>query len=147
VSLSRENIPEFAARFNKIAKRELTADDLIPEIRVDLEVPLDEVNDELEAMLRHFEPYGMGNPSPVLVSRSVRLGGAPRAIGRDGLKILLEGAILSLDAIGWGMADRIPDLPAGSVVDIAFRLERDEYQGVTRLQARIADIRIAGESE
>jgi single-stranded-DNA-specific exonuclease len=147
VSLRRDNIPEFAARFNEIARRQLTPADLVPEIRVDLEVPLDEVNDELEAMLRHFEPYGMGNPSPVLVSRSVRLTGAPRAIGRDGVKILLEGEIVSLDAIGWGMADRIPNLAAGAMVDIAFRLERDEYQGVTRLQARIADIRPAGDAE
>lgn len=147
VSLPRENIPAFAERFNRVAKRELSADDLIPEIRVDLEVPLNTVNDELEAMLRHFEPYGMGNPSPVLVSRAVRLAGAPRAIGRDGLKILLEEGVGSLDAIGWGMADRIPELPAGALVDVAFRLERDEYQGVTRLQARIADIRPAGEGE
>ena len=45
------------------------------------------------------------------------------------------------------MAGRIPELPAGGVVDIAFRLERDEYQGVSRLQARIADIRATGLAE
>lgn len=147
VTLPRENIAAFAERFNEIAKRELSPEDLIPEIRVDLELPLAEVNEELEAMLRHFEPYGMGNPSPVLVSRSVRVSGTPRAIGRDGVKATLEAGASTLDAIGWGMADRIPDLSAGAVVDIAYRLERDEYQGVSRLQARIADIRAANESE
>jgi single-stranded-DNA-specific exonuclease len=147
VTIATESIPEFTERFNAIARRELTPEDLVPEIRVDLEVPLDEVNEELEAMLRHFEPYGMGNPSPVLVARSVRVSGAPRAIGRDGLKAILEAGAATIDAIGWGMADRLPGLPAGSLVDIAFRLERDEYQGISRLQARIADIRAAGETE
>ncbi|MDQ6719116.1 MAG: single-stranded-DNA-specific exonuclease RecJ [Gemmatimonadota bacterium] len=147
VTIRRENIAEFARRFNDVARRELTPEDLVPEIRVDLEVPVEDVNDELEAMLRHFEPYGMGNPSPVLVSRSVRLSGAPRAIGRDGLKAAIDAGPRTLDAIGWGMADRIPHLPAGSIVDIAFRLERDEYKGVSRLQARIADIRVAGALE
>ena len=144
ITIPRANIEAFRHRFNEVAKKHLTPDDLIPEIRIDLEVPLDQVNDELEAMLRHFEPYGMGNPSPVLVSRSVTLSGAPKAIGRDGFKTIIEAGAGSLDAIGWGMADRIPHLPAGAVVDIAFRLERDEYQGVSRLQARIADIRAAG---
>ncbi len=145
VTIPRANIDAFRHRFNEVAKRRLTPDDLVPEIRIDLEVPLEQVNDELEAMLRHFEPYGMGNPSPVLVARSVTLSGAPRAIGRDGLKTILQAGAGSLDAIGWGMADRIPHLPLGAVVDIAFRLERDEYQGVSRLQARIADIRAAAD--
>jgi len=141
VTIERSKIPRFAERFNEVAKSELTADDLVPEIRVDLEFPISEINEELEAMLRHFEPFGMGNPSPVLVARGVKLSGGPRAIGRDGLKLILDSGAGSLDAVGWGMADRIPDLPAGSVVDIAFRLERDEYRGESRLQARIADIR------
>ncbi len=145
VTIPRANIDAFRHRFNEVAKRRLTPDDLVPEIRIDLEVPLEQVNEELEAMLRHFEPYGMGNPSPVLVARSVTLSGVPRAIGRDGMKTILQAGAGSLDAIGWGMADRIPHLPPGAVVDIAFRLERDEYQGVSRLQARIADIRTAAD--
>jgi single-stranded-DNA-specific exonuclease len=72
----------------------------------------------------------------------VKLPAGPRSIGRDGLKLTLDSGAGSLDAVGWGMADRIPDLPAGSIVDIAFRLERDEYRGESRLQARIADIRL-----
>jgi single-stranded-DNA-specific exonuclease len=120
----------------------LRPEDLIPEIRVDLEMPIEEINENLEAMLRHFEPFGMGNPTPVLVARGVRLAGAPRAIGRDGIKLILDSLTGSLDAIGWGMAGRLPDLTSGTVVDIAFRIERDEYRGESRLQARIADIRV-----
>jgi hypothetical protein len=39
------------------------------------------------------------------------------------------------------MGDRAASLAAGGAVDVAFRLERDEYQGASRLQAKIADIR------
>jgi single-stranded-DNA-specific exonuclease len=49
--------------------------------------------------------------------------------------------------MGWGLAHRVGEFQAGSKVDIAFRLERDEYRGESWLQARIADIRpSAGES-
>jgi single-stranded-DNA-specific exonuclease len=76
------------------------------------------------------------------VTRGIRLSGSPRAIGRDGIKLILDSLTGSLDAVGWGMAGLLPELSPGTVVDIAFRLERDEYRGESRLQARIADIRV-----
>ena len=37
-----------------------------------------------------------------------------------------------------------PDLPVGVPFDIAYRVERDTYQGESRLQLRLADIRLPG---
>jgi single-stranded-DNA-specific exonuclease len=91
-------------------------------------------------MLRHFEPFGIGNPTPVLVARGVSLAAPPRVIGQDGLKLRLDTGAGELEAIGWGMADRAGEFDVANRVDIAFRLERDEYRGESRLQARIADI-------
>jgi len=45
-----------------------------------------------------------------------------------------------LEAIGWGFAPRIAEFDPAIPLDVAFRLERDEYRGLNRLQARIADI-------
>jgi len=44
------------------------------------------------------------------------------------------------DALGPG-AHRIGELLVGSTVDVAFRLERDAWNGESRLQARLADFR------
>jgi single-stranded-DNA-specific exonuclease len=79
----------------------------------------------------------------VLVARGVRVVAAPKTVGKDGLRVRLQQGGVELSALGWGMAHRAPDLTAGAVVDVAFRLERDEYQGDSRLQARLADIRTA----
>jgi len=95
-------------------------------------------------MLRHFEPFGVGNPSPVFVSRGARVATSPRVVGSDGLKLRLGGVPHDRDALGWGMGDLAPEFSPGSIVDIAYRLERDTYQGESRLQLRIADIRHAG---
>jgi single-stranded-DNA-specific exonuclease len=46
----------------------------------------------------------------------------------------------NLEAIGWGLAHRAPALLAGMSVDVAFRLERDEFRGQSRLQAKLADV-------
>jgi single-stranded-DNA-specific exonuclease len=139
VTIARDRVEAFAERFNAVARAALTADDLVPELRVDLELPFDAATEQLEALLRHMEPCGAGNPAPVLASRGVTLAGPPRAIGKDGLKLALQGSGHTLTAIGWGMADRKGELDVGRHIDVAFRLERDEWNGASRLQARLAD--------
>ncbi|MEO6877269.1 MAG: DHHA1 domain-containing protein, partial [Gemmatimonadaceae bacterium] len=141
VTIAADQVPAFAARFNEIALAQLTEADLVPELRVDLEVPFDEIDDELETMIRYMEPCGMGNPSPLLVSRGVTVAAPPRIVGKDGLKLLLTSNGRELTALGWGMGPRAKEVSVGATIDVAFRLERDEYQGVSRLQARLADFR------
>ncbi|MGI8509350.1 MAG: single-stranded-DNA-specific exonuclease RecJ [Gemmatimonadaceae bacterium] len=141
VTVSADRMDAFATRFNDVARDRLTRDDLFPELRVDIELELDHATLELETVLRHFEPFGIGNPAPVFAARNVTAAAAPRTVGRDGLKLRLVGASgAQVDAIGWGMADMAPRIRPGIPLDVAFRLERDEYQGESRLQAKLADI-------
>ncbi|HEX3865537.1 MAG TPA: single-stranded-DNA-specific exonuclease RecJ [Gemmatimonadaceae bacterium] len=141
ISISADRVAEFAARFNAVAAQQLTPDDLVPELRVDLEITLDQVNEQLEAMLRHMEPCGLGNPSPLFVARGVTVASPPRTIGKDGLKVVLKGNGCQIVALGWSMAPRIAELEAGATIDVAFRLERDDWNGQPSLQARLADFR------
>ncbi|MDB4907190.1 MAG: hypothetical protein JWO05_1974 [Gemmatimonadetes bacterium] len=144
VTVAREQLPAFAQRFNEVALAKLTPSDLVPELRVDLEVDLEEVTEDLEAMLRHLEPCGLGNPSPVLMARNVMLHAPPKAVGKDGLRLAFhresQGPLM---ALAWGMAPRARELTVDRHYDIAFRLERDEWNGQSRLQARLADFRPA----
>lgn len=142
VTLSRDRVPEFAHHFNETARASLTPDDLVPELRIDLEVTLGELTTRLEELLRHMEPCGIGNPAPVLAARGLHLVSSPRVVGNDHLKILVANdAGEQLVALGWGMGNRAAELEAGQPLEIAFRLESDEWNGETRLQARLADFR------
>jgi single-stranded-DNA-specific exonuclease len=140
VTLDAARIPAFAERFNEVARERLTAEDLVPEVRVDLELPIDDATDDLELLLRHFEPFGVGNAAPVLVSRNVQVAGAPRLVGGDGLRLKLRRAAGELDALGWGLAPRAASLDLRLPVDVAYRLVRDEYRGERRLQASLVDV-------
>ncbi|HEY0242275.1 MAG TPA: single-stranded-DNA-specific exonuclease RecJ [Gemmatimonadaceae bacterium] len=140
ITIHRDNVAAFAKRFNEVAATMLRPEDLIPEIQIDLEVAIDRVDDRLERLLKHFEPFGVGNPTPVLVAKGVSLAASPKLVGRDGMRLRLSTGSGEIEAIGWGLAHRIAEFDTATPVDIAFRLERDEYRGVSRLQARIADI-------
>lgn len=137
-----DQVPALQERFDEAATEALSDDDLCPELRIDLEVPLESASDSMERLLRHFEPCGVGNPAPVLASRGVRLVGEPRMVGRDGLKLRLRGMAAELDALWWGAAERAVTLVSGAAVDVAYRLEQDAYYGSPRLVVRLADVRV-----
>jgi single-stranded-DNA-specific exonuclease len=142
LTIEPSRIPAFAERFNAVARASLTREDLVPRLRTDLELSLDEADESFERALRHLEPFGVGNPGPVMVARGVRLVGSPRKIGADGLKLGLETARGTLDGVGWGMAARAGELRAGARVDLAYRVDVNEYQGARTLQAVVQDFRV-----
>ncbi|HKH92372.1 MAG TPA: single-stranded-DNA-specific exonuclease RecJ [Gemmatimonadaceae bacterium] len=141
VTIARDQVETFARCFNDAARAVLSPEDLVPELRIDLEVALADLTPGFEALLRHLEPCGMGNPSPMLLTRRVRLAAPPRVVGQGGLKLRLQTDEGPLEAIGWSLGGRIGEIDVSRSLDIAFRLERDDYQGVSRLQARLADFR------
>ena len=79
--------------------------------------------------------------TPVLAASGVRIATPPRVLRNGHLKLRLSCDGAELDAIGWGMAHIAPRLNTSTPFEVAFRLERDEWNGESRLQARLADVR------
>jgi single-stranded-DNA-specific exonuclease len=135
LTISADQVDAFRQRFNDFAKARVAVESLVPEHRVDIEVAPTDINDDLERWGRHLEPCGMGNPAPVFGIRQVRLTDV-RTVGQRHLKARIAAAGTRLDAIAFGcgeLAGRLGD----AVVDLAFKLERNEWQGRSSLQARV----------
>jgi single-stranded-DNA-specific exonuclease len=147
LTLRRDRLEQFRERFAGLAREQLSDLDLGPEQRVDLVLTLNEVTDDLERLCRHLEPCGMGNPGPVFGARGVLLEGA-RRVGSCHLKGMLSGNSCRVGAIGFGWADRVNWLTPGATptVDVAFRLEQNEFQGAVSVQARIVALTQTGEA-
>ena len=137
LTIHRDRLDEFRARFVAEANRQLRGEDLVPEQRVDVTLRLEEATPELEALCQHLEPCGMGNPGPVFAVRGVRLHGV-REVGKGHLKATIREQGVTLDAIGFGMMDRAP--AALDAVDVAFKLERNTFRDREALQARMVAI-------
>ncbi len=139
LTIRRDRYDAFRVAFLAVAGELLSPDDLVPAQRVDLELPLGLVSDELEKLIRYLEPCGPGNPAPVFGVRQARAVGA-RRVGTNHLRFTLDDASGVLPAIAFQWADAIPDHWLAERLDVAFRLERDEWQGRTTLQARVASM-------
>ncbi|HET8656287.1 MAG TPA: single-stranded-DNA-specific exonuclease RecJ [Longimicrobiaceae bacterium] len=141
-SILPERVEGFREAFNARARASLSDDLLMPEIRIDMELSLPEADMEMCRLLKHAAPFGMGNPTPVFMARGVEVAGYPRVVGSNHLKLALSGGGARLDAIGFGMADRIGDVnPALGALDVAFKLEENVWNGRTSVQARLVDLR------
>ncbi|HEY3368037.1 MAG TPA: single-stranded-DNA-specific exonuclease RecJ [Symbiobacteriaceae bacterium] len=141
----REDVAVLRARLNEIGARWLRPEDLVPELMVDAYVELEQVSDKLLEELGRLEPYGIGNPSPVLAARDVAVIDS-RTMGREQqhLKLMVEGpaGAARMEAVGWNMAPARPGL--GSRVQVAFCPERDTYLGRNRLRLTLKDVQAGG---
>ena len=137
VTIRRGQLDAFRARFAAVCAEQLDPTDLGPEQRVDLEIGLGEVSDDLERLSRHLEPCGMGNPGPVYLVRGAALVN-PSYVGQksEHLRGFLKDGQGGVAAIGFQFADRVGPLDE-QPVDAAFRLERHEFRGQRYLQARL----------
>jgi single-stranded-DNA-specific exonuclease len=143
LTVRRHRFAEFRIAFLEVAGQLLRPDDLAPAQRVDLELPIGDLSEELERLIRHLEPCGAGNPAPVFGVRGARAVRA-RRVGVNHLRFVLDDGSGAIPAIGFQVADRVPDDWLTRPLDVAFRLERDEWQGRSTLQARVATIAPSG---
>ncbi len=143
-AVAMENIPELIRRFELYARGILTAADLEPVLRVDATINLAQLDWPLYDELTQLEPFGMGNPTPVFGASKVRLSAPPRILKEKHLKLRVEAGSRDIDALGWGWASRAPRLDAGQLVDLAFTLEKNNYNDVSNLQLIVKDLVTAG---
>jgi len=142
-TVQTERLGELETRLVALAEEKLADLVLVPSLAVDAEVSLADLSWELHNQLERLQPFGFGNAVPVFVSRHVRVLSA-RAVGAEGrhLKLFVaDTAGRSWDAIAFrqGYWDgRVP-----TWIDLAYRLELNEWNGRINLQLNVQDIRTA----
>lgn len=123
------------------AEEILHDDQLIRSIKIDIEIPLEMVNEELYESLQQLAPFGMGNSEPVFVSKHVILE-EQRLIGKEGthLKIKVSKNNKIYEAIGFGLGDKMSQLEINKPIDIVYTISIDTWNNNKRLQLKLRDI-------
>ncbi len=117
-------------------------------IAIDSILRLNEADQALATVVEHFAPFGEGNSEPIFVSKGLRLTNM-RRVGKSGSHlqaVLTEGSGgTTVRSVGFGMGDRFTSLLSG-LVDVAFHLRRDTWNGNERVQAVIVDMKHSNDS-
>ena len=139
-TIKNENLPEFRERMTAIAEEILAKhEDLNPAIEIDVELPLADIDWALYENLAQLEPTGMGNRSPLFVSRNVQIMNH-RVVGKDGTHLQLEvnDWLRGFKGIAFGQAGWAEQMPQR--VDIVYGLSVNEWRGRRTLQLMVKDI-------
>src|SRR6266511_833145 len=137
VTIARDRVGGFREAFEAHALAHVREEDLVPRCRIEGWVEERDVSERAAVDLARLGPYGAGHPEPVFALR----GAAARArtMGASGAHLKL--ALGRLDAIGFGMGDRLG--LCGGAVEATFTVGLDEWDGVRRLQLKLRDVRAA----
>lgn len=113
-----------------------------PRLGVDLELPVSEANLELINQFSALAPFGEGNRRPQVVIGGVSAKNV-KAIGNkhQHLKFTLTDGTHNLDAIAFGLGDKLIYFTSGAVFDVVGELSVNEYNGKRAAQLMVSDIR------
>jgi single-stranded-DNA-specific exonuclease len=145
LSLELANLDDFRKAMNDRALEVLTEEDLMPCLDADLEIDPALVTFPLMQELKQFEPWGCGNEEPVLISRDLKIQDVKR-IGKESqhLKLVVTArGLLPTDACWWGRGDLADRFNAGDMVSVCYRPDLNHYNGQSRVQFVLYDVRAA----
>ena len=140
----RENVSELRRRLNEYAAGVPAGGrDEGPCLHVDMELSSDALSLELFGDLCALEPFGAGWPRPVFSTRDLRVVGEARVIKERHLKFGVAGPDGRVhDAIWWGGVEKAPATPRpGESIELAYAVESNTWNGTTRLQLEVQDIK------
>jgi single-stranded-DNA-specific exonuclease len=140
-----DRFADFRERLEDIANQGITDDHVVPSLRVDAEIHLDKFvrHRDLYDVVAQLEPFGAENPRPIFVSKALRVA-ERQVVGRTApghLKLSLVVGAGRMDAIGFGMGDRLSG--ASERIDVAYRIERNTWNGQTTSRLRLLDFQSA----
>lgn len=142
MTMPEDRVDEFIERFEAAVASTITEAQRVPEIEIDAEIPLSLVKQSFYNLIRQFEPFGPANMKPVFLSRGLYdYNGASTLIRDAHIRVVAHqrnGPIV--EGIGFGIGDKFRHVKNGAF-DMLYNIEENEYNGNTRLQVKVVDIR------
>lgn len=144
ITMRPENYPLFVEKFEQVVSKSIEPHMLTPEIEIDAEIELEDIKPAFYNIIKQFEPFGPNNMRPVFCTRNVRdYQGNSRIVKEQHIKfVLTNGRGTVVDGIGFKMAEKFRYTSPGAF-DIVYTLDENEFNGVTKLQMKVIDIRPA----
>jgi len=144
LSLKPENLDAFIEAFNQVVENTITEAMLVPEIEIDAQIDLPNIEGKFFRILSQFAPFGPDNPNPVFLAKNCVSKGSPRMVGNNHLKFNLiqpEMGTAEMAAIAFQQGEHLAAMQAGKRFDLVFQIEENEWNGKTYLQLNVKDIR------
>jgi single-stranded-DNA-specific exonuclease len=143
MTLLPENVEAFTNKFEQVVSNTILPELLIPEIIIDAEVKLSDLNFTFYNILNQMEPYGPENMRPVFIISNVMDTGYSKTVKDAHIKFSIKQNNCVFNGIGFNMASKFDLIASKQPLDIVFTLDENEWNGEKSLQLRVCDFRLS----
>ena len=142
LTIELDKINEFSEAFDKIVSERISDEQLIPQIEVDAEIELTDINEKFFNIVEQMGPFGPGNMRPNFVTKDVYDTGYSKVLNGNHLKLnILKDGQDPRNGVGFGMGDYMKILEAKETVDICYQLYANVWNGQTKIEFKLKDLR------
>ena len=143
LSIEEKDIAEFRRRLNENAN--LTEEDFVPKVWIDVPLPLEYVSENLVGELALLEPFGQGNEKPQFAQKKLYMRNS-RVLGRNRnlvkMSLVTESGMVMEGLLFTDGDSFLQELNGRKWLDIIYYPDVNEYNGDRTLQVVIKNYKI-----
>jgi single-stranded-DNA-specific exonuclease len=140
-TLPIEHLAEFKKRVSEFAPRYIDPKAFLSTLAIDCTIEGNQLSLPLKKQLDQLEPFGQGNPEPVLLLQSVTVVDS-RLVGQkqNHLQLDLDAQGQPLKAIAFNFGEHASKIRSAQRYDVVFRLSVNEWRHKKTLQLMVVDM-------
>ncbi|TWU58154.1 single-stranded-DNA-specific exonuclease RecJ [Rubripirellula reticaptiva] len=146
LTIDERQLDAFRGDFCEAVAKQWADNEVVPEIVIDAEAPLGQLNLETLKQMEMLAPFGAGNPRPILTCRDVRLDAPATLMGKTKahLTVNLRQGSKTIRAVAFGASEWCDELnQTDGPIEIAYRPVINEFRGFRKVEIHIVDWRPA----
>jgi single-stranded-DNA-specific exonuclease len=141
MTLNIDQLDAFKEAFEKAVADRITPEQMVPEISINAQLPLDQISMQFFQIIAQMEPFGPDNMRPIFIAKNVRDTGYSKLVKEAHISFNLTQGNNSVRGIGYNMPDKIDIVKSGKPFDIVFQLQLNEWQGTQSVQIQVMDLK------
>jgi len=143
LTLKPQNLLPFSDKFERVVAATISPNALVPEINIDAEISLAQIDAKFYRILTQIGPFGPQNMNPTFVSHGVSLAGFPKIVGTNHLKLSVKQQNSAIfESIAFNLADFEQKLTPTTLFSICYTIEENVWKEKRKLQLNIKGIKI-----
>ena len=143
LTIKPENLTLFTEKFEEVVAATITPDLLIPEIKIDCEIKLSQIDAKFHRILLQMAPFGPQHMAPIFMSKGVTLAYNAQIVGINHLKLSVKQQNSAIfEAIAFGLGEFESILEPNKLFSICYTIEENVWKDKKRLQLNIKGIKI-----
>ena len=143
LTLKEENYDAFKQAFEDEVSKTIDRNLLIPEIKIDMQINLQQIDTKFWRIIRQFAPFGPGNMTPIFMTENLKDTGFGKCVGDDNkhLRLTATQGKIKIVSIGFNLGGKLNLIQNSKAFDAVYSIDENHWQGKVSLQLKLRDIR------